>query len=95
MPGKVDEQPLLLDIYRSKLSASKRPAVVFIHGGGWQSGSKDKPPSLVVDLARDVDADRLHFRRRNDLRRRQDRLALRFDVKRDKRVIEHAEPVAS
>lgn len=50
--GNVDEQPLLLDIYRGKLSASKRPAVVFIHGGGWQSGSKDKPPSLVIDLAR-------------------------------------------
>ena len=50
--GKVGEEPLLLDIYRNKLSASKRPAVVFIHGGGWESGSKDKPPSLVTDLAR-------------------------------------------
>lgn len=50
--GKVGEVPLLLDVYKNKLSASRRPGIVFIHGGAWQSGSKDKPPQVVSDLAK-------------------------------------------
>lgn len=39
--GKVDGQTLLLDVYRpTEPSAEPRPAVVFVHGGGWGAGDK-------------------------------------------------------
>jgi acetyl esterase/lipase len=42
--------PLYLDIYSPQKSVMKpMPAVVFIHGGGWQSG--DKYPSQVQSIA--------------------------------------------
>jgi acetyl esterase/lipase len=31
-------RPLTLDLYRSANSASPRPLVIYVHGGGWQSG---------------------------------------------------------
>lgn len=36
----VDGHELKLDLYRPKSATSPRPAVVFIHGGGWKNGSK-------------------------------------------------------
>jgi acetyl esterase/lipase len=39
--GIADEQPLLLDLYRPAApAATPRPAVVFVHGGGWAAGDK-------------------------------------------------------
>lgn len=39
--GTVDGQPLLLDLYRPTApAATPRPAVVFVHGGGWGAGDK-------------------------------------------------------
>lgn len=35
-----DGRPLFLDVFRPKVGAGKRPAVVLIHGGGWARGSK-------------------------------------------------------
>ena len=36
-PGTRDK----MDIYRSETSTSERPVLVFVHGGSWNSGSKD------------------------------------------------------
>ena len=42
----IGEKSLLLDIYAPKKSGSSRPLIVWIHGGGWQSESKDRCPAL-------------------------------------------------
>lgn len=42
--AKVDGQPLRLDIYSPKQTAAKLPVVIWIHGGGWNAGSKDFCP---------------------------------------------------
>jgi|GEM_PF-3208471 len=41
--------PLRLDLYRSTKMQTPQPVIVFIHGGGWRSGSKAEPP--IVELA--------------------------------------------
>jgi acetyl esterase/lipase len=46
-PGK----DLTLDIYRPDNATGKLPVIVWVHGGGWQSGSKDRCPA--APLARD------------------------------------------
>jgi acetyl esterase/lipase len=38
--GREGDIPLLLDIYRPKNVTTPRPAIVFIHGGGWVKGSR-------------------------------------------------------
>jgi acetyl esterase/lipase len=38
----VGEKRLLLDLYRPEKAEGKLPLIVWIHGGGWQSGSKDQ-----------------------------------------------------
>ncbi len=38
--GREGDIPLLLDIYRPKNITTPRPAIVFIHGGGWVKGSR-------------------------------------------------------
>lgn len=39
--GRAGELPLKLDVIRPKdLGGSKRPAIVWVHGGGWQGGDK-------------------------------------------------------
>lgn len=47
---------LTLDIYRpTKISTpvpESRPTLIFIHGGGWQSGSKSDLPSQMRDFAK-------------------------------------------
>ncbi|MBI1346529.1 alpha/beta hydrolase fold domain-containing protein [bacterium] len=40
---------LHLDLYRPQATAERLPVVVYIHGGGWRSGSKQQPP--IVELA--------------------------------------------
>jgi acetyl esterase/lipase len=50
VPGGHERQKL--DLYLPKAgevrseSSGRRPLIVWIHGGAWQSGSKDRPPAL-------------------------------------------------
>ena len=37
-----------LDLYLQPLDGKKRPLLVWVHGGGWQHGSKENPPALPV-----------------------------------------------
>ncbi|MBI1347552.1 alpha/beta hydrolase fold domain-containing protein [bacterium] len=37
-----------LDLYLPKSGGEKRPIVVWVHGGGWRAGSKDRTPALPV-----------------------------------------------
>lgn len=46
---------LALDLYQSELdSAAYRPAVIFVHGGGMYTGSKDSEWDPLVSLATDL-----------------------------------------
>jgi acetyl esterase/lipase len=51
-------RPLRLDLYRPKSSASPRPLVIYVHGGGWQSGHTRHSgafanwPEVLASLAR-------------------------------------------
>lgn len=38
--GREGDVPLLLDVYRPSNITTPRPAIVFIHGGGWVKGSR-------------------------------------------------------
>lgn len=38
--GREGDTPLLLDLYHPRNSTTPRPAIVFIHGGGWVKGSR-------------------------------------------------------
>lgn len=38
--GREGGVPLLLDLYRPKDATTPRPAIIFIHGGGWVKGSR-------------------------------------------------------
>lgn len=38
--GRVGDRPLLLDLYVPEQAEAPRPAVIFIHGGGWEAGDK-------------------------------------------------------
>lgn len=42
--ARVPSGPLLLDIYTPKQFTGKLPVIVWIHGGGWNTGSKDPCP---------------------------------------------------
>src|SRR5262245_52226700 len=49
--AKAGDYSLKLDIYKPKVaSASKRPCVVWIHGGGWQGGNKSSGERLLAPL---------------------------------------------
>ncbi len=39
------DKPLLLDLYRPSEPAGPLPVVMWIHGGGWKQGSKDRTPA--------------------------------------------------
>lgn len=45
------EERHMLDIYRRKDVKEDAPCVIFIHGGGWQNGSKDRVPRPAQTLA--------------------------------------------
>ncbi|HEX3870168.1 MAG TPA: alpha/beta fold hydrolase, partial [Pirellulales bacterium] len=50
--GQVGDDPLLLDVLRPKAESAKpRPAVLFIHGGGWQAGDKSSVLARLLPLA--------------------------------------------
>jgi acetyl esterase/lipase len=42
--ARVSSGPLLLDIYTPKNFTNKLPVIVWLFGGGWESGSKDSCP---------------------------------------------------
>jgi gluconolactonase len=49
--GKTPEQELKLDVYRPKAGGDRLPACVFIHGGGWMNGNKEKFRPISIALA--------------------------------------------
>jgi acetyl esterase/lipase len=50
--GRVDDRPLLLDLYEPKAKANKTlPCVVWIHGGGWKGGSKSSGRQQIGSYA--------------------------------------------
>jgi acetyl esterase/lipase len=50
--GQAGGHPLLLDILRPKQSSPKpRPAIVFIHGGGWSGGKKSDALGRLLPFA--------------------------------------------
>ena len=48
--AEVDDRPLKLDLYLPAMH-DEAPVVVWIHGGGWRGGSKNKPPILEITTA--------------------------------------------
>lgn len=47
--ARVGEKPLLLDLYQPKNSTNELlPCVIWVHGGGWFSGSKEGPAVLPL-----------------------------------------------
>jgi len=42
--ARAGDHRLLLDLYRPSSNAERPPLVVYIHGGAWRRGSKDKVP---------------------------------------------------
>lgn len=49
--GRGGERELKLDLYLPRNDAEKRPAVVFIHGGGWKGGNRGQFRSQSLHLA--------------------------------------------
>jgi acetyl esterase/lipase len=49
--GEIDGTRLLLDVYRPPARDTPRPAVVFVHGGGWFGGSRDDNANAARMLA--------------------------------------------
>ncbi len=50
--GKCAGETLILDIARPKESSEKLPAILLIHGGGWQAGNKKMLRPMIQDFAR-------------------------------------------
>ena len=48
--ARVNQQPLLLDLYLPNAPARDRPLVLFVHGGGWSGGSKSPIASGMLPL---------------------------------------------
>ena len=40
--GKIGDRKLLLDLYLPEKSEGKLPLIIWVHGGGWHGGSKEK-----------------------------------------------------
>lgn len=49
--GRVGSRALVLDLYRPKGEAQPVPGLIFIHGGGWEDGSKDDLKHYAVRFA--------------------------------------------
>lgn len=50
--GSCNGQPLILDIARPKNAEGKLPAVLLIHGGGWQAGNKNSLRPMIREFAK-------------------------------------------
>lgn len=48
---RAGRRKLVLDIYRPPEGASPKPAIVYIHGGGWISGSRKQSRFMCAELA--------------------------------------------
>jgi len=48
--ARVNNQPLRLDLYLPSTPSSGRPLVIFVHGGGWNSGSKTPIQAGMLSL---------------------------------------------
>lgn len=48
--ARVNNQPLRLDLYVPTAPASDRPLAIFVHGGGWSSGSKAPIAAAMLPL---------------------------------------------
>ncbi len=46
--GRIDDRPLLLDLYLPQKSRAPVPAVVWVHGGGWAGGTKHPTPAAPL-----------------------------------------------
>ncbi len=46
--ARVVDKPLLLDLHRPAVSDKPLPVVIWIHGGGWRAGSKDRCPARFL-----------------------------------------------
>lgn len=44
--GRIGDRPLLLDLYRPRDAKKPMPVVMWVHGGGWNKGSKDRCPAV-------------------------------------------------
>ena len=54
--ARPDSRPLRLDLYRPRRYESPVPVVVWVHGGGWKNGSKNKCPATWLCLLYTSDA---------------------------------------
>jgi len=43
---QTEKMPLKLDLYLPEKPAGKLPVIVWVHGGGWNKGSKDRCPAV-------------------------------------------------
>ena len=46
-----DDAQQKLDVYLPTTSSGRRPAVVWVHGGGWTEGDKRKGPNSISVLS--------------------------------------------
>lgn len=61
--ARVNNQPLRLDLYLPTTPASGRPLVVFVHGGGWNSGNKDViQPAMLPLLSNGIALASINYR---------------------------------
>lgn len=49
----VQGDDLKLDVYKPENPKPNQPALIYIHGGCWNSGSKSSIPSYITDLTKD------------------------------------------
>lgn len=52
VPYADDTEAQRLDVYQAK-SEKPAPVMVYIHGGGWQAGSKDKIPAFLANAVQE------------------------------------------
>jgi acetyl esterase/lipase len=50
-----------LDLYVPEKAAAPVPAIIWIHGGGWRNGSKERPPGVLL-AARDYAIASINYR---------------------------------